>query len=255
MDPRTELSRALTAELASRRSRNAAYSLRAFAAWLDLGPSSLSEIIAGKRKVSPRMAKKIASRLELPSEKTNRIVSALGKRSWLAKKSGQQYKELRSDQFALISSWVHFALLSLLRVKEPKITQGWIASKLGLSVSVVSDALSRLQRLGLVEKSGDNSLHRTSTPISSPDGVADLAIQKAHLENFELARDALAALSVEERDFTSITMAINPKKIPEAKLMIRAFRDRLAAVLEDDEASEVYRLSMQLFPLKGNLKQ
>ena len=47
-------------------------------------------------------------------------------------------------------------------------------------------------------------------------------------------------------------MAINPKKLGEAKAVIRRFRKEIEAVLEDDRTDprqEVYSLAVQLFPL------
>ncbi len=250
----TELARALTDELKRRREKNKSYSLRAFAVWLDLSPSSLSEIITGKRRVSPKLALRLSSRLQLSPDRTNKVIKSVGRRVWLAKKPSQHYMQLKKDQFELIASWTHFAILSLLRVDVPSRTVSWLASKLGVSEVTALESVHRLQRLGLVDENEKN-LSRTESPISTPDGITDLAIQAAHIESFGLASQAMSLFSVDERDFTSITMAINPKKIPEAKAMIRAFRDRLANVLEDEDATEAYRLSIQLFPLKGVMKQ
>src|SRR5205085_2773960 len=55
----------LKAELAGRIMQNPAYSLRAFALKLGIGKSFLSEILAGKKRLSPAMASKLALRLEL----------------------------------------------------------------------------------------------------------------------------------------------------------------------------------------------
>ncbi|MCO5142014.1 MAG: TIGR02147 family protein [Oligoflexia bacterium] len=251
MRTQPELAKILLSELKIRRQKNTSYSLRAFAAWLELSPSSLSEIIAGKRQVSPKMARKLSERLKLPSEKTHKIIKSIGKRSWLPKKSNQSYIQLKKDQFELITSWVHFAILSLLKVDSPEKSIKWMSEKLSISETLAREATQRLIRLHLIAETRPNYFERTSNPISSSDGTLDLAIQKSHQETCDIARDSVTSFPVDERDFTSITMAIDPKKIPEAKQMIRAFRDRLSSVLEDGEVKDVYRLSIQLFPLRG----
>ena len=65
----------------------------------------------------------------------------------------------------------------------------------------------------------------------------------------ELAQKSLTTDPVQERDFTSITMAINSKKLAEAKVLIRKFQDELSGLLEDSTPDQVYRLCVQLFPL------
>jgi hypothetical protein len=54
---------------------------------------------------------------------------------------------------------------------------------------------------------------------------------------------ALETQSVEDRDITSVTMAIDKSKVVEAKALIKAFRRRLSAFLEEGAASEVYARS------------
>jgi hypothetical protein len=54
---------------------------------------------------------------------------------------------------------------------------------------------------------------------------------------------------VEKRDFTAVTVAVNPKNLSTAKELIRKFQDELCDQLEAGRCTEVYRLSVQLFPL------
>ena len=64
--------------------------------------------------------------------------------------------------------------------------------------------------------------------------------------------DALFAVPVESRDITSMTMAIDKNKIPEAKRKIKQFRRNLCQFLESGEKNEVYNLNVQLIPLTDN---
>ena len=67
-----------------------------------------------------------------------------------------------------------------------------------------------------------------------------------------LFRSAIAALEyspVEERDVSSVTMAIDVQRIPLAKEAIRAFRRRLMRLLEAGSPDEVYNLNIQLVPV------
>jgi hypothetical protein len=48
---------------------------------------------------------------------------------------------------------------------------------------------------------------------------------------------------------TSVTMAIDPRKIGMAKEFIRKFQDEFCVLVEQGDQTEVYKLSMQFFPL------
>ena len=52
-------------ELINRCEKNPNYSLRAFAKSLDIGPSALSQIVRGKRKLTKKMTLRLADRLDI----------------------------------------------------------------------------------------------------------------------------------------------------------------------------------------------
>ena len=61
---------------------------------------------------------------------------------------------------------------------------------------------------------------------------------------------------VEHRDFSSLTFPLDPKKLDQAKTLIRRFEDDLFALLDEESTpTEVYRLAIQLFPLTKMIKR
>ncbi len=44
-------------------------------------------------------------------------------------------------------------------------------------------------------------------------------------------------------------MAVDSEKIPEAKILIKEFRQKMSALLESGKKDEVYQLAVQLYPL------
>lgn len=70
------------------------------------------------------------------------------------------------------------------------------------------------------------------------------------MEDLEMIKDHLSGLSVHERDFTSIVMLVDPKKMPEFKKWIRKTQDQFAFKFETTKAGFPFRLTMALFPLK-----
>jgi uncharacterized protein (TIGR02147 family) len=108
--------------------------------------------------------------------------------------------------------------------------------------------VERLVRLELLEfKNG--KYKRTPNALKTSDGFASRALRLSHEQSLRQAIDALAEVSLESRDITSITMAIDPRKIEGAKKLIRDFRRKISEYLEAGEATEVYNLNIQLVPV------
>ena len=76
-----------------------------------------------------------------------------------------------------------------------------------------------------------------------------MSVRRSHEETLELAKESLHRDSIHERDFTHITLAIDPKNLSMAKELIRKFQDEFASLVETGNTTEVFRLSMQFFPL------
>ncbi len=232
--------------------RNPSYSLRAFARRLAISPSALSEIMAGKRRISRKIADRLTEKLCLEPRQRQAILTlfrAGGAAAGDSAAGGIEYELLDADKFAAIADWYHFGILSLMETKDFQSDPQWIAARLNIRLRESVAALERLERLGLIKKTrGKFSL--TKGRLTSSDGVRNLSLQRAHAANLALAQTSLAEDPVDSRDFCATTMAIDPEKIPEAKQMIREFSDRLASFLETSgKQTEVYKLCLQLFPL------
>jgi uncharacterized protein (TIGR02147 family) len=236
------------------RLRNPSFSLRAFAQRLDISPSALSEVLNGKRAVSEKWIPKLAERLSLSPREIKKLQKSFAdtealKTGGAKKEALKAYTEITMDQYHMISDWFHFGILSLAETADFKDEPAWIAQRLNITMSQTKSALERLERLNLLVRGKDGHLKHSGQPYSTTDEIANLALRKSHSQNLELARRSLEVDALKERDFTYITMAIDPEKIPTAKKMIRQFRDRLCAYLESEEKKEVYQMCIQMFPL------
>lgn len=233
-----------------RRERNQQYSLRAFAKGLDISPTQLSQIFSGKRKLSVKMANKIADKLPLsPIEKEDFLETLNPNQQTL---NSQEVKNderllLKEDEFRLICDWEHFAILSLSELKENSFDSRWIARRLGIKINRAAEARDRLLRMGLIERKG-YGLIQIAPPIITTNDILSHSIQKSHQGHLELASERLKEVEIDKREYTSVTLATNPQKICQAKTIIRNFKRKLTRFLEDSEKSEVYTLSIQLFP-------
>jgi uncharacterized protein (TIGR02147 family) len=257
MKAQAALQRYLQTRFLELQAKNPSFSLRAFAKKLDLSPSALSELLRGHRHGSRKLAARLASRLLLDPQETHELLKHFDEKKPrpsvaqdVLDPDSRDYLKLTADQFQLISEWVHYAILSLIQTRDFEPDADWIAARLGVSASKVEACLERLLRLGLIERSETGRLTRTFAKIHTPDDVFNVSLQKAHIADMELAKEALVNLPVELRDFTSLTLPTSPERMPEIKKLIRRFRDEATQLLESTPSkTEVYQMSVYLYPL------
>jgi transcriptional regulator with XRE-family HTH domain len=123
----------LQVEFEARRQRNRRYSLRAFARYLGTDHATLSQILRGRRSLSPQMVQRFGRRLRLPLD----IIQDA---------CAQQQGE---------------AVLRLAESPSFRTHSRWIATRTGLSLDAVNASLHRLLRQGDIVMNAPN--HWTTT--------------------------------------------------------------------------------------------
>ena len=264
MSEQVAIQKLLHEELTRIRLRNPQYSLRAFARKLQMPPSAVSEVINGKRRVSRKLAEKIADRLMCapdvkarlldgfpPLNPPSRKLAAAGSKGTILRAASIRQPDiiqLSADQFHIIADWYHYGILVLAETEGFKNDPDWIAKRLSIQKNQVVPAIERLVRLGMLnEENGE--LKPTGKAYASTDEIVNLSLRRAHAQNLELARQSLERDGVDRRDFVAVTVATDPAKMAEAKNQIRIFRDQMMAFLESGPKKEVYKLCMQFIPL------
>lgn len=246
-------------ELARCRLQNPSFSLRAFSKRLGVSHSALSEVLNGKRPITVKFAHKVARHISLEGEEFREFGQRFDHGGTATHETTESIlrNELLSDaQYKLISRWWHFAIVSLAETRGFKSDPVWIASRLGIPVKTVEQALVTLVQLGILKKKPSGRLSTTGVQYRTSDQIPNLAIRAGHAATLELAREALSGRDLSERDFSAQTLAIDPAKIDQAKLVIREFHAKISNLLEVGHRTEVYKLSIQFFPLtKSTIKK
>jgi uncharacterized protein (TIGR02147 family) len=245
----------LNRKLVEFRTVNPSFSMRALAKKIGLQPSATNEILKGQRRISRKVADRIALNLMLdPSERSELLESFPLK--LLRNTENSQNREiemnkvkLNSMQFQAISEPVHYGILSLLRTKNFVSDIDWIALRLGERAQTIEKALKTLIEIDFVTVSKTGEYKRAAGKINTTDDVLSLSIQKSHLQDMEIAKEKLTAVDVSKRDFTSYTLPVDPKLLDKAKEIIRKAQDDIAALMEEGEATEVYKTCTYLYPI------
>ena len=251
--PMHDVAQILANKLARRQRQNPSYSLRAFARDLGLNPGTISAILNGKRSLPAAELKGVIERLRLtPSE------GAKLRNAWRRQRIGtdglpeedpdEAVVALDEAHYAIIAEWEHYAVLALMKLPEFRADESWIARRLGISKPRVQAVIGRLEQVGFIEKSG-KGFRRIIARLKTTEDVTSAALRVAHAEELDAAKRSIDRVPTDLRDLSSITLTIKPKTLPAAKDLIRRFRRDLAALIESDDATEVYQLCVQLFPI------
>ncbi len=278
----------LFSEFANRKEKNIQYSLRAFARDLNVSKTALSDVLAGKRNFSKKAALKIADRLCFtPKQKQilfNEIFTGgfagactagmraggvsdnarctgdkLGRKFDIIPNTQKQdsvdhaeFLQLQEDQFQVMSNWYYIGILALPQLSSHKADLKWIAKRLGISEIEAKNALLTLNRLGLIEVK-DGKLIRLTPPISTTNHIPSPAIRTYHKQNLKLAGESLEKNSIDQRIFSAITIPLDLSKdlskIKIAGKLIDEFKLKLSKALDSSAPTELYTLSIQLFPI------
>lgn len=238
----------LASELKKRKDRNPNFSLRAFARWLGISPSQLSQMLTGKRPITLATMKKISSRLDLsPLEHKELMSSLIADKDYLDSEKDRKKLLLKEDKFRLISDWYHFAILSLTRIKDAQSDPRWIARRLGINVEEANQALLRLERMGIIQTKP--VFKQICDPIEMVSDIPSEAVRKYHKQSLNIAIEKIDTIEMTKREYQSLTIPISPKQVPTIKKYINDFLAQISDYTEKHKGSEVYNLNLQLFPV------
>lgn len=250
MSDQTVIHTCLHKAFLEKRKRNASFSLRAFAKQLGISSGNLSEILRGNRKISRKLVERIIERLAISPEEAGELIKIFPQKNEKQPKDSKNiYSQISMDQYHAIADWYHFAILSLAETDNFKSDPKWIANRLGIKIQEANSSMERLLRLGLLIKDKKGGIRPTGKKFSTSEDISNISLRKSHYQNLELALSSLDKDEVTIRDFSSVTMAIDPAKLPEAKKRIRNFYRQLARHLEKSRKKQVYRFCGQLIPL------
>lgn len=235
------------------------YSLRAMARDMGVSPAYLSQCFNGKKNISLERAMQLSHILGLSYEEQNGLIDKLKEQM---KRAPARKVARASESLAVVTEavewqrvleqWYHLAILDLVTTDNFVPSVPWIAKRLGLTVPEAQEAVVRLEGLGLLKREG-RQWSKINRRFHFPTDKSYYWVRSFHKQMIGKAIDELsqktAESDFEKRDITGTTVAIDPRKIPQAKKMIQRFRTQLAEFLASGETTEVYQLNVQLFSL------
>lgn len=232
----------LRKEFVRRKRANSAYSLRAFAQFLNINQSLLSKILNGQRTLSAVMREQLRLKLKLESNS-----DSVG------------YALVREDQFTLLADWYHFAILELLKTTTmkpaeklaTKPTEKWMARRLGLHIQEVRAALVRLERRGFIKREEEKYVLCSPNNTWTDLNATHIARQRLQGDLLKKSQDSLEQVPFAQREHCSLTVAVDARRLPEFKQKLNQVCRELDDYFQPagEEFNEVYQLTVSFFPL------
>lgn len=238
--------RVLQEELALRCARNPRYSLRAFARYLGLDHSTLSQLLRGRRRFTARTIERVGKRLALAPEMITQFVEL--ERTPPEPWTSRELRQLSRDAALSLAEWHHHAILELTRLTSFRPDVRWIARVLDVPIDDVNVAITRLTRLGLLD-------------MRSRDRWVDVAGDaEARLDTFSArTAGALAARSralastngSQPAHYSATTVAVTTSTSRRVAERVERFRREIVELLADEsgDRAQVYCLELAFFPV------
>lgn len=217
-------------------------------------PGTLGKVIKGQRPLPLKISRQVAEALELsPAEQTLFLESLLRKKTnidLIPIDSLDTRHIVDESNYRIIAEWEHFVVIDMFEIPSFERTIEDISRRLDISENRAEVVVKNLANSGLIKVDDDGKLSAIYTDIKTSEDIESKALQQSHQEALEMGRNKLKEIEVELRDFSSMTASIDLDQLPEAKTIIREFRQKMASLLRNgSNKTDVYQLAIQFYPV------
>ncbi|MEW6441617.1 MAG: TIGR02147 family protein [bacterium] len=228
-------------------------------------PNLLKLVIEGKRNLSPESIGKFIHALKLNKTEgeffrtvvhLNQARTADEKRFYAEQlmrfRPFRYIHPIRKDQYEYYSQWYNLPIRELLSLPAFSEDPDWVAKILvpPISPQQARRALELLLALGLIRHDESGRVVQTDAFITTGDEVTSASVTLYHREMLRRASEAIDSFPPQQRDISSLTLALSEKNFKHIKQLIQKFRKELLAIANQDPSPEaVFQVNFQLFPL------
>ena len=233
---------------------NPAYSLRAFARDLGMHPGTLGKVIKGERPLPLKISRQVTEKLDLsPTEKTLFMESLLRRKTNIDLIPIAELDErhiVDESNYRVIAEWEHFIVIDLFEIADFERTIEDISKRLSITLNRAEVVVKNLVNSGLIKVDEEGKLECIHAGIKTTEDIESKALQQSHTETLETGLRKIKEIEVDLRDFSSMTASIDLEQLPEAKTIIREFRQKMTSLLRNGtNKTDVYQLAIQFYPV------
>jgi uncharacterized protein (TIGR02147 family) len=230
-------------------------------------PSLFSQVVAGKRNLSPALVASFTKVFELGSKESrffrhlvqfNQATTALEKQehyALLREMAGSvRQVHLEPDAWDFYRHWWIPALRELVAQRGTFANWAHLAAQLRphITAKQAQAGIETLLGLGLIEQNEAGLWRQTHKALTSGEEVRALAIRNHNRQMAQLGMESIERFSPDLRHVTGITLGLSSAGLQLLSAEIQAFRERVVRLVDQDTApGEVYQFNVQLFPLSA----
>jgi uncharacterized protein (TIGR02147 family) len=240
--------------LVTRSARRRGYSLRRFAKTLGVSPSFLSDLLRGRKSLSPEKAGAVARRLGLTGTEAEyfRLLARHRSEGGASEDPAgpRVVTRLPLDAFTAMRDWYHVAILEMTELEHFQVTAATVAARLSIGVRTARAALARLVRIGHLAVDEQGRFRKTYRAGVLESAERNDALRAFHEQMLRKAASSLTGQTNTEKVVGSETFAFAPEQLPLAAAIIEDCFNKMTALAEQSAGrSQVYHLGIQLFNL------
>jgi uncharacterized protein (TIGR02147 family) len=229
--------------------------------------SYFNNVIKGRVKVSPTFIDRFIVLLELNAEEGKyfralvnyrQAASAHEKEFFfdeLVRLNRTPHRVLDANAYAFYKEWYHTALRAVLDVMNFKGDYKTLARRLSppITPKQARDSITLLKRLGIIAKDGGGFWKPVDKAISSGNVMKDALVEQFQLKCLEHARTVLANGTDQAHRNITLTLSLSDKAFERVSARMQQLKSEIRAIIQKDEdaASRVYHLNVNLFPMSS----
>ena len=248
-----------------RKSTEPTFSYRSFGTEVGLKTKSfLKMVIDGKKMLSEKLRKNVASVCKMTSEETRyffKLIDFTHEKN--VAKQTEYFKELHKlarrvstkDMVGgfnkMVSKWYYLAIKSLISSIDFKPSPKYISKRFRhlISPGEAKEAIEVLKELGVIKEESKKYIV-TDQHLSTNEETINSHMKSFHEQMLNLGSIALELIPPKEREFLAVTMDISKDRIGFINEKIKKFHQDLLYYIDSDEKSEdVCQLNIQFFKL------
>jgi len=236
-----------------KKEKNPKYSMRSFAHQLEVEPSMLAKILNKKRALTFETANKILDKINIQTSLRNSLLLSFSDaNNYYKAVSDDQLIKLNDREAEIQYKWYFFAVLGVIDTDEIEGSVKAISSYLNLDQAIVQEAIDVLKKLEAIEEYKVDIYKTTRKSFTINQGEnTQVALAQSYIHYLNQSIQKIESEDEAGSEFTGTTFAIPTSKLDEARRRIIEFNRSMASWLTktDGSKSDVYRLSIQFFPL------
>lgn len=165
---------------------------------------------------------------------------------------------LQQDEIKYLSEWWTIVVRALIEVKRGNVDVAEIASSIipPITEEQAQESIDLLKTLGFIQPYSDNRVKLSDPHITIQGAEKAQAIRSFQSKVMQFGIRSLSETPPEERDISTITMAVDSKGFADIRNMISEFRKELQIRVDKCIAPDrVMQLNLALFPVAQNKKR